>query len=604
MKALLFNEHGDVDVLWTQSADHTVRLLADVPVDLDLARGDARWRRDQPHHLRLGVPRIDRALLSPWLDTGELDAVAALYVVADGTLEEFDASASLTGIVGARGKEHRIRAKLVVDEREQTLVADLGIRPDGKGWARVDAKASSPIAALVAGADWRATTFVVRADVDDIDLRNVAAFVPREIQGLKGRLDAHAVVDGTLGAPHIDGKLDLRDGGATIVPARQRVEDVAVSVVATNESITLRRLHLQSATGTVDGSGRLDFTEHMGMRGNIAMSIDRIPIRSPGLPRMTFTGDVDTRVDAGADRLGIDVSVAHSRVDVFTSKIKAPQPIATNEHIVFVDLDAQPQDATSPTAPPPAAEAAATTTTRLRVELTDPIAIIGPSIDMTWGGAIEATTSAGVTAADGSLEARRGGFTLLGNEFDIAGGTVTLPEDGSNVPFLDLTASTTVDGVEITATIRGALPKPELILRSSPSMSQSEIFTILVTGSADTGEADPDEVQAKAAGVLAALTNPALQQQLNDKLHVDKVGLGFGETTDQPVLTVGKRINRKVYAETQYHHNAPKTENRAELRVEYDFAPRWSIETFFGDAAAGGVDLFWGRAFDRPKTAQ
>jgi autotransporter translocation and assembly factor TamB len=129
-------------------------------------------------------------------------------------------------------------------------------------------------------------------------------------------------------------------------------------------------------------------------------------------------------------------------------------------------------------------------------------------------------------------------------------------------------------------------------------MTQSEIFTVLVTGSTDTSNADPDEVEAKAASVLAAVSNPALQRTLNQRLHVDRIGVGFGESTEQPILTVGKHVTKKVYTETQYHHNAPKNDNRAEVRVEYRFAPRWSLETFFGDAAEGGIDLFWGRAFD------
>jgi autotransporter translocation and assembly factor TamB len=98
------------------------------------------------------------------------------------------------------------------------------------------------------------------------------------------------------------------------------------------------------------------------------------------------------------------------------------------------------------------------------------------------------------------------------------------------------------------------------------------------------------------------MSNPALQRQLNERLHIDRVGVGFGESTEQPILSAGKNVTKKVYVESQYHHNAPRRENRAELRVQYRFAPRWSVETFFGDAAAGGVDLFWGRAFDsKPK---
>ena len=74
--------------------------------------------------------------------------------------------------------------------------------------------------------------------------------------------------------------------------------------------------------------------------------------------------------------------------------------------------------------------------------------------------------------------------------------------------------------------------------------------------------------------------------------------MGFGETVDQPIVTVGKRVNEKLYVEAGYHHNAPRGVNEAEVRLEYRFAPpRWSVETFFGDAAQGGVGLWWNRRF-------
>ncbi|HEY8377750.1 MAG TPA: hypothetical protein VIK91_14745, partial [Nannocystis sp.] len=37
--------------------------------------------------------------------------------------------------------------------------------------------------------------------------------------------------------------------------------------------------------------------------------------------------------------------------------------------------------------------------------------------------------------------------------------------------------------------------------------------------------------------------------------------------------------------------------NRIQGQIEYRFAPGWSVETFFGDAAVGGLDVFWRRRF-------
>jgi hypothetical protein len=45
----------------------------------------------------------------------------------------------------------------------------------------------------------------------------------------------------------------------------------------------------------------------------------------------------------------------------------------------------------------------------------------------------------------------------------------------------------------------------------------------------------------------------------------------------------------------------PRRSNKIEARVEYEFKPHWSVETFFGDAAVGGLDVFWRKIFGSPK---
>ena len=98
-----------------------------------------------------------------------------------------------------------------------------------------------------------------------------------------------------------------------------------------------------------------------------------------------------------------------------------------------------------------------------------------------------------------------------------------------------------------------------------------------------------------------AFNNPTLERQLNYRLGVDRIGVGMGSSMDEPILAVGKRLGRHFYVETEYHHNAPSTENRAGGRVEYYIDPRWSIETSYGDANKGGIDLYWRKRFGKGK---
>ncbi|MCA9540551.1 MAG: translocation/assembly module TamB domain-containing protein, partial [Myxococcales bacterium] len=65
----------------------------------------------------------------------------------------------------------------------------------------------------------------------------------------------------------------------------------------------------------------------------------------------------------------------------------------------------------------------------------------------------------------------------------------------------------------------------------------------------------------------------------------------------EPIVTVGKRLTPRLYVETLYHHNAPPETNEKEVRARYRFAPKWSLETSYGDAGQGLVELYWTTRF-------
>ena len=88
-----------------------------------------------------------------------------------------------------------------------------------------------------------------------------------------------------------------------------------------------------------------------------------------------------------------------------------------------------------------------------------------------------------------------------------------------------------------------------------------------------------------------------------DKLRIDRASVGVGKSVEEPIVTVGKRVGKKVHLETEYHHNAPAGENTASGSVEYRLTPDWSIETSFGDAQKGEVGVFWQKRFDGKEEA-
>lgn len=585
------------ELTWRQSSRRSAWALVRVPLSLNLRQFDATWRKADVHQVRLSIPRLDAELLDAFVDASEFPATVALDVVGDGHLEAFELGAAIRGVVKGRTGSYPVQGRVDLNQAEQALSFAVG--PSGSRWATLQATAAARIPELMRGADWKDTEIDVRVDADDLQLAILAPMLPAEIQAVSGLLNTHATVKGKAGDPQLAGDLTVLAGALTIVTARQRLEDLNLRADIDNRGINVHALSLRSGGGTVKGAGAIEVLPRRGLTGWLDLQIADVPLRSPGLPRLGITSKVATTVDMTADELAIDVKISDAQVEVETTRIAAATAIPDNPNVSYVDLS-QPSIADRDATEDPTV--VSNSATSLRIELVDAVKVIGPSVDMSWSGVIR-TRSQGGTTASGALNAKRGFFNLLGNDFDIQEGAVTLADDGSNVPFVNLTATTTVEDMEITAKVRGGLPRPEFELSSSPSLPQSEIFAVLVTGTTDTQAADNEDVEAKAASVLAAMSNPALQRQINDRLRVDRVGLGFGDSTDQPILTVGKRITKSLYAETEYHHNAPKNENRAQLGIEYEFAPRWSLETFFGDAAAGGVAIFWSRAFGKPRPA-
>ncbi|MEX1362763.1 MAG: translocation/assembly module TamB domain-containing protein, partial [Nannocystaceae bacterium] len=588
----------DTRLDWQQDTRRSVQLTASIPLDVDTKAGRVDWRRNAAHRVTLAVPRLDPTLLAPFVELPEdLDFAVALHGIGEGTPEAFELSASARGY-GGLGQLPRQPVDLHVsaDPNQQRL--SLRIGPVGPGVA-LDAQAQAPVAQLISGAAVPDEVRVSgRLSAPTLPLSMLEVLLPEDLYDVRGTASIEASAEGTVARPALAGQVKILDASAVVVPLRQRIEGLQLAVSLEDRRVVLRELSLRGGRGSARARGQAQLEPDGSVQANATLVADRLPVRRPGLPFLEISTEVSTTARIDPTHTAVSVELRDSQVDVISTNVAEAKPIPESSTVRYVaDLDAQTpawsgRARGGPQGPP--------STSAFELTLVDPLRIRGPAVDMSWTGTLHADGRGDRLSARGSLEARDGFFELIDNRFVIERGKVTIPESSELRLFADIAAAAQVDDVEVTATIRGALPRPELTLTSTPSLTDSQIFALLLTGNANFDAADPDQVEAQAAALLTAFTSPALQRQLNDRLRVDRIGLGVGESTNQPILSVGKNLSRKVYAETQYHHNAPERQNRAELRVRYRFAPRWSLETFVGDAAVAGLDVFWSKAFDGP----
>jgi len=578
---------------------------ANLPVTIDLAAPNLAWDRSAEHTLDVDAVAIDRELITAFVDIPD-DAVfdANLEVHAHGHAGDFAAWGQLRAMLGegaATGTP--VAARFAVGDTQQDVEIVLG--PFADRAIEITATTQAPIVALLAdGTDWRTIPIVAALDTDGFRLSAIDPLLPDAIDDPSGRLDAHLKLDGTLGAPGLHGGLAVADGAVTVVPLRQRFDRVGVTVELDRRDVRLTRFAARSGAGRARGTGRLHL-EPGATEATLDLRVEGLAIVRPGLPLMKLTTRATATLDATGATTEVEVVARKSTLDVFTESMSAPQALPDATGVVYLDARGRGDAKASKAADPQAVrEPLLPPDMNVRLVLADPLYVRGPQANMTWRGKVELTRRGDAEIrAEGALVVDRGRISFLGKDFVIDSGSLTLPEQGELDPYIALTAITQTPEGTVTIDVHGRVSRPELRLSSDPPLAESDVFALLVTGSSSGAkDGGGGEVEAKAANLLAAFQNPVLQRQLQDRLGIDRVGITFGDTVEQPIVAVGKRVAPKLYLETRYHHNAPMGENRAELHLQYEIkAPSWSVETFIGDAAKGGVELWWRKRFGRPR---
>ncbi|MBZ5715704.1 translocation/assembly module TamB [Nannocystis pusilla] len=585
-------------------------LDARAPLDVDLDAPAVAWGASGPSSLHLDLTGVDPSLFDS-VDALPRDTLADLDLHArvDIDREQLRAHASLTGALGRPGLGTTpVALRLDVDDFGQRLRGDFGWR-DGAPSLALALDADAAIPAVRRGqAELLSTPIHGALQARGTDLRYLSGLLPDALHDLRGLLDADLAIDGKIAGPVVRGEAHLRDGAVTVVALQQRFQDVVADLRAADRELRVDRLVATSGEGRIQATGSATLPAKGGLVGAGRLSLKDFPVVRPGWPQMTVDARAKADLVVRPDELSVGIRVAGAEVWVSDLTTPAPAPIPENENVTIVS---GPFDAFHPADEHEAAAGLASASEAdgerdlsFSVELAQPMHIQGPSMDMRWSGRVRSRSEDGESRVSGQLRADRGRFELLGTMFRIEQGRVFLPEGGDRLdPFLDLIAEARTPQADVTVTLRGRLSRPELHLRSQPPLTEPQIFSLLVSGSADSNETDPRKAQASAAGLLVNFSNPTLARFAESRLGIDRIKLGFAADITQPVLTVGKHLSKSIYVETTYHHNAPPRQNRIEAQVEYRFAPGWSVETFFGDAAVGGLDVFWRHRFGRPRRA-
>ncbi len=571
---------------------------------------------DLPLQLAIQFARIPLAKLQAMDYTfASLAGTIGGYVRIDGRLSEPEISSRFS-IVDTQFAD-RSRGTVAVDfaaaDNRVDLIAQIcrGVDPV------IDLRASVPVnldvPALAAGG-----SPILDGPVSGQLIANrveLGSLVPAKVLerffgSVEGRMSADLKLAGTVEEPRVLGDLVVADAAVFLPSYGRRFEQIDLDVSFRPDSVRLKELELK------DGKGSLEATGKIGM---VSFKPDdlRLRVRAEELNTGGFTpfpmflnADVDTTgvFDAGTFDgdiaiSGLEVKIPEtSNPDAFATELTPDIVLASDREqdgsgfLSLDELSAQTEQSGKPFA-------------QFTVEIARDSWVRHPIGDVNLRGSLDVELSGAGAAIGGEVEAIRGDFELLGKRFEVRRGVVSFTGANPPEPRLDVEAVYLLDrsltesigqptsgDPRVIVAVSGTPKKPDLKLSSDPQMPEDDIIYVLVTNRPpqESGVGEREGVANTALSAASGIFAGVLQQKLQGSIPVDVLRVEGGDDgfSDYRV-EAGKYLTEDLFLSLKYQFGAEPDENATSIKVEYRFAPRWTVELEAGDKANGEANIFW-----------
>lgn len=335
--------------------------------------------------------------------------------------------------------------------------------------------------------------------VPNLELARFASLAPT-LKTLAGSLKADVTVGGTIGEPEPLGVIELKNGAVTLnSEAVSPIEKISLKASANEKAIELQSLALTMSSGTLDGRGKLTLTaDHkpgdldFTLRGRaLPLKRDDSMIVRSNLD-LTLRGPWATATLGG--KIGIVDSLFYRDIELLPIGVPFNQPSAPD----LPSVDTAKTDAAAAALPDPFQNWALA----VKVKTDNPFLIRGNLatgvvlLDVDLGGTL------GKPAPRGKAILHEVSAKLPFSTLDIATGEVVFRPDAPFDPALNIRGRSNVRPYEVNLFIYGSVSDPKVLTTSNPPLPETEIMTLLATGTTTKGIEDPQAALSRAAQLL------------------------------------------------------------------------------------------------------
>lgn len=442
----------------------------------------------------------------------------------------------------------------------------------------------------------------------DFGFSGISALAPAIFGPSVGILDADVQLSGTVAKPELTGRISAQFEELVLAIAGIKEKNITLVLDITPQKIVLTPLQLKSEKGSLDISLELETEslkpENIYLSGDI--TLNRYHIARTADMDATLTGDILLAGNLASPTVQGQVEIDDAKISPNLGG-RSVQTIGIPADVTFLLPSGQiPRGALGRTT-------RSTPGQGLNMMLTVDIPpravwVKDDMVDLLIGGDITVKGDNGKLTITGLIEVLEGEVMLYGRKFTLSpdstvifgGGEEINPElnimanyDISNVDLSPIGLQTT-DSSAVSVRVSGTAKKPRVELLSSPPMDETNIVAIVVTGTpVGAGEGQQSSLEAQTMNLFVGLATGQVAKLVQSELPIDVFRLQSSEDFTEAQVTVGKRLTRDLMLLYNANLGAPPGQNANEFRVEYAITRTLQLETRFGDAGEGGLDLIF-----------
>ncbi len=351
-------------------------------------------------------------------------------------------------------------------------------------------------------------------DADKLDLIETLV---ADVQDLNAAVNANFKILGTLEQPDINGSGKINISNILIPVAGLELKNTTLDILANNKDLKINGL-FNSPKGSLalDGTAVLDSSQNWPAR----FTLKGKNFRLINLPEIEVFLTSDLLLEKTNNLLSLTGDVTIPRADILLRDL--PQGTKTASPDVKIIQDAEPEETKSPV------------DMKLKLTLGNKVHFAGLGLNAFIDGQLSITAEPDKQMlGSGAFHIKQGSFRAYGQNLDIETGVISFPGGPLSQPGINLRATRTVGGIVAGIYAIGPASKPRLTTFSNPPMSESQVISYLLTGSApnDTGK-----------GVSLSVG-----RQINNKLSVS---VGTNIKTGDSEFVTRYRLSRKIHVET------------------------------------------------------